>query len=206
MFFLKTMESLLAAATPLNIGGAIVAGTVVAWAVSQKQNSVTVIEEESQTPQVCAKESYEQSSITEQELAKLYANPKFAQWKKERDLKLEEQAAEAELKTMWWNVALLLLVIVSVILLPFRSFDLTASNAVSLNDMIRANESVVAKLISCSGLMVMTGSFFFPAERGSCNLATVAGLIVMLVAADAVVFGPGFLALVAAVSLRVFWL
>lgn len=201
------------------IAVALVGLTTVAYAVSSRvpalrrmfgESTAAVASEETANASFCERKgtisSYEQSSITKQEIDKLVASPKYQAWLRSNEARLGEIEASRQRADLWKSLTVFSLVLLGVLGLPFCSFALDAEGTATLNDILRTVQPLPLRFAGCVGLMALVCSFFAPVDRSINQMSAILGLIVLLATTGAFAAGAGYIALLVAVTLRLFWL
>ncbi|CUG27610.1 membrane-associated protein, putative [Bodo saltans] len=199
------------------ICGGVIAGTFVLWVsglfspTARDDASATNTASENRSSfcsKRCTLATYEHASITESELSKLQSTPAFLKWLRDNEASITERDEATSRDRLWQSLAVLTLVVVATLMLPFHSFSLYEKEPKSLNQILIETQPLTRKIAALVGLGAIACSLFVPRHNaGSGRTVAVIGLVVCLVAADAVqVAGAGFVTLLAAVAARVFLL
>jgi multisubunit Na+/H+ antiporter MnhB subunit len=194
--------------------GGVIAGTFFLWlagqfspAISKKETSVPSETASSYCSKRCTLATYDHASITELELSKLQSSPAFLKWLRDNESKVIEREDASHRERLWQALAILALIVVATLVLPFNTFALNEKEPKSLNQLLVETEPLPRKIAALAGLAAVVCSLFASPRNMNGASVAVVGLVVCLIAGDAMQSaGAGFVTLLAAVAARVFLL
>lgn len=149
-------------------------------------------------------DAFHESSITDAELTKLRANPKFIEWAAKKEQEVATKAAERDAINFGIGLGTFVLILFGVLLLPFESFALEGNEA-TLQDLIRQLPIFPQRYVASTSLAALVFFFFAASVTKWWKFGVVISFITLVYASSATLTaGAGLLAIALGVATRLF--